>query len=57
MNVDLAESEDKHQKNHNRKRKIKSTISSTMYLLHSLFENLGSVAKLHEKNVNLPFQE
>ncbi len=52
MKVDLAESEDKRQKNHNRERKIKSTFSSTMYLLCSLFENFGSVAKLHENIAN-----
>ncbi len=52
MNVDLAESEDKRQKNHTRERKIKSTFSSTMYLLCSLFENLGSVPKLHEEIAN-----
>ncbi len=51
MKVDLAESEDKCQKIISGK-KIKSTISSTMYLLRSLFENLGSFAKLHEKNAN-----
>ncbi len=50
--LDLAESEDKRQKNHTRERKIKSTFSSTMYLLCSLFENLGSVAKLHEEIAN-----
>ncbi len=52
MKVDLAESEDKRKKNHVRERKIKSTFSSTMYLLCSLFEHLGSVAKLHEEIAN-----
>ena len=50
--LDLAESEDKRQKNHTRERKIKSTFSSTMYLLRSLFENSGCVAKLHEEIAN-----
>jgi hypothetical protein len=44
MKVDLAELEDERQKNPIRERKIKSTISSTMYLLCSLFENFGCVA-------------
>ncbi len=39
MKVELAKSEDKRQKNHNQERKIKSTFSSTMYLLCSLFVN------------------
>ena len=52
MKVDLAESEDKRQKKQSRVQKIKSTISSTMYLLCSLFENVGCVAKLHEEIVN-----
>jgi hypothetical protein len=52
MKVDLAESEDKRQKNHIWERKIKSTFLSTMYLLCSLFEDLGSVAKLHEEIAN-----
>jgi hypothetical protein len=50
--VDLAESEDKREKNHTRERKIKSTFSSTMYLLHSFFESLGIVARLHQDIVN-----
>jgi hypothetical protein len=52
MKVDLAESEDKREKNHNWEREIKSTFSSTMYLLCSLFESLGIVARLHEEIVN-----
>ncbi len=52
MKVGLAESEDKRQKIYTRERKIKSTFSSTMYLLCSLFENLGSVAKLYEEIAN-----
>ena len=51
MKVDLAESEDKRQKNQTRVQKIKSTISSTMYLLRSLFENFGCIAKLHKETV------
>jgi hypothetical protein len=45
MKVDLAKSEDKRQKNQTPVQKIKSTISSTMYLLCSLFKNVGCVAK------------
>jgi hypothetical protein len=52
MKVDLAESEDKRQTNKTRLQKIKSTISSTMYLLRSLFENFGCIAKLHKEIVN-----
>ncbi len=52
MKVDLAESEDKREKNHIQERKIKSTSSSTMYLLCTLFESLGIVARLHEEIVN-----
>ncbi len=52
MKVDLAESEDKRQTNQNRLEKIRSTISSTMYLLRSLFENFGCIAKLHKETVN-----
>jgi hypothetical protein len=48
----LAESEDKRKKKKTRLQKIKSTISSTMYLLRSLFENFGCIAKLHEEIVN-----
>ncbi len=54
MKVDLAESEDKRQKNHIRKKtnQFSSTFSSTMYLLRTLFEDLGSVTELHEKIAN-----
>jgi hypothetical protein len=54
MKVDLAESEDKRQKNHIRKKtnQFSSTFSSTMYLLCTLFEDLGSVTELHEKIAN-----
>jgi hypothetical protein len=52
MKVDLAESEDKLQKNQTRVQKIKSTISSTMYLLRSIFINFCCVAKLHEEIAN-----
>ncbi len=52
MKVDLAESEDKRQTNQNRLEKIKSTISSMMYLLCSLFKNCGCIAKLHKETVN-----
>ncbi len=54
MKVDLAESEDKHQINHIWKKtnQFSSTFSSTMYLLRTLFEDLGSVTELHEKIVN-----
>jgi hypothetical protein len=54
MKVDLAESEDKRQKNHSRKKtnKKSSTFSSTMYLLCTLFDDLGSVTELHKKIVN-----
>ncbi len=45
--VDLAESEDKRQKNISRKRRI--TLSSTVCLLHALFEDLGCAIELHEK--------
>ncbi len=50
MKVDLAESEDKRQKNHIQKKtnQFSSTFSSTMYLLCILFEDLGSVTELHE---------
>ncbi len=54
MKVDLAESEDKRQKKHTRKKtnQFLSTFSSTMYLLCTLFEDLGSVTELHEKIAN-----
>jgi hypothetical protein len=54
MKVNLAESEDKCQKNHTQKKKnqFSSTFSSTMSLLCTLFEDLGSVIELHEKIAN-----
>jgi hypothetical protein len=54
LKVDLAESEDKRQKNHAQKKKnqFSSTLSSTMSLLCTLFEDLGSVIELHEKIAN-----
>ncbi len=52
--VDMAESEDKHQKNHFRKMKnqLSSTLLSTVSLLHALFEDLGCAIELHEKIAN-----
>ncbi len=52
--VDLAESEDEHQKNHFQKKKdqLLSTLSSTVCLLCALFEDLGCAIELHEKIVN-----
>jgi hypothetical protein len=52
--VDLAESEDKHQKNNFQKKKdqLSSTLSSTVCLLRALFEDLGCAIELHEKIVN-----
>ncbi len=54
MKVDLAESEDKHQTSHIQKKtnQFSSTFSSTIYLLRTLFEDLGSVTELHEKIAN-----
>jgi hypothetical protein len=54
MKMDLAESEDKRKKNHIWKKtnQFSSTFSSTMYLLHTLFEDLGSVTELHENIAN-----
>jgi hypothetical protein len=54
IKVNLAESEDKHQKNHPQKKKnqLSSTLSSTVFLLHTLFEDLGCAIKLHEKIAN-----
>ena len=54
MKVDLAESEDKHQKNHTQKKKnqFSSTFSSTKCLLCTLFEDLGCAIELHEKIAN-----
>jgi hypothetical protein len=52
--VDLAESEDKHQKNHFRKKRnqLSSTLLSTVCLLRALFEDLGCAIELHEKIAN-----
>ncbi len=52
--VDLAESEDKCQKNQPQinKNQISSILSSTVFLLHTLFEDLGSAIELHEKLAN-----
>jgi hypothetical protein len=52
--VDLAESEDKHQKNYFQKKKdqLSNTLSSTVCLLCALFEDLGCAIELHEKIVN-----
>jgi hypothetical protein len=52
--VDLAESEDKRQKNHFQKKKnqLSSTLSSTVCLLRTLFEDLGCAIELHEKIAN-----
>jgi hypothetical protein len=54
IKVDLAESEDKRQKNHFQKKKnqLSSTLSSTVCLLCTLFENLGCAIELHEKIAN-----
>jgi hypothetical protein len=50
----LAESEDKHKKNQPQKKKnqLSSTLSSTVCLLHALFEDLGCAIELHEKIAN-----
>ena len=54
IKVELAELEDKHQKNHFQKKKnqYSRTLSSTVCLLCTLFENLGCAIELHEKIVN-----
>jgi hypothetical protein len=54
IKVDLAESEDKRQKNHFQKKKnqLSSTLSCTVCLLHTLFEDLECAFELHEKIVN-----
>ncbi len=54
IKVDLEESEDKHQKNQPQKKKnqLSSTLSSTVCLLCTLFEDLGCAIKLHEKLAN-----
>jgi hypothetical protein len=50
----LAESEDKHQKNHFQKKnnQLSSTLSSTVCLLCTLFEDLGCAIELHEEIAN-----
>ncbi len=52
--VDLAESEDKRQKNHIQKKKnqCSSTLLSTVCLLCTLFTDLGCAIELHEKITN-----
>ncbi len=52
--VDLAEPEDKSEKNHFQKKKnqLSSTLSSTVCLLCALFEDLGCTIELHEKIAN-----
>jgi hypothetical protein len=52
IKVDLEESEDKCQTNHFRKKKnqLSSKLSSTVCLLHALFEDLACATELHEKN-------
>ncbi len=54
IRVDLAELEDKRQKNHFQKKKnqYSRTLSSTVCLLRALFEDLGCAIELHEKIVN-----
>jgi hypothetical protein len=54
IKVDLAESEDKHQKNQPQKKKkqLSSKLLSTVCLLCALFEDLGCAIELHEKIVN-----
>jgi hypothetical protein len=49
--VDLAESEEKHQNIHFRKKKnqLSSTLLSTVCLLRALFEDLGCAIELQEK--------
>ncbi len=50
----MAESEDKHKKNHSQKKKnpLSSTLSSTVCLLCTLFEDLGCAIEMYEKVVN-----
>ncbi len=54
IKVDLAESVDKRGKNHFQKKKnqFSSTLSSTVCLLHTLFEDLDCAIELHEKIAN-----
>ncbi len=55
IKVDLAESKDKRQKNHpqNKKNQLSSTLSSTMCLLCTLFEDFGCAIELHENIANV----
>jgi hypothetical protein len=55
IKVDLAESEVNRQQNKSQKSKnqLSSTLSSTVCLLHALFEDLGCAIELHEKIVNV----
>ncbi len=54
IKVDLAESEDKRQKKSFPKKgnQLSSTLSSTVCLLHTQFEDLGCALELHEKIAN-----
>ncbi len=54
IKVDLAESEDKRQKNHFQKKKnqLSSKLSSTVCLLRALVEDLGCAIEFHEKIAN-----
>jgi hypothetical protein len=54
IKVDLAESEDKCQKNQPQRNtnQLSSTLSSTVCLLHTLFEDLGCAIELREKLAN-----
>ncbi len=54
IKVNLTESEDKCQKYHFQKKKnqLSSTLSSTVCLLCTLFEDLGCAIELHDKIVN-----
>ncbi len=54
IKVDLAELEDKRQKNHSQKKKnqYSSTFLSTVCLLCTIFEDLGCAIELHEKIAN-----
>ncbi len=54
IKVDLAESKDKCRKNHFQKKKnqLSSTLSSTVCLLCTLFEDLGCAIELHAKIAN-----
>jgi hypothetical protein len=52
--VDLAESEEKPQRNYSKSKKyqLPNTLSSTRCLLHALFEDLECAIELHEKIAN-----